>query len=88
MPTLTFLSLPASQHTLHMSLPAVSDSPQIALGNVDASIPTFGTHNAPLAKALSLTLSTREHLMITGSIGVGKAAVVGAIYAGTGHQLG
>jgi ABC-type protease/lipase transport system fused ATPase/permease subunit len=64
---------------LHMSLPADSDSPQIALGNVDTSIPTFGTHNAPLVKTLNLTLSTGEHLMITGSNGVGKIAVARAL---------
>ena len=60
---------------LPMPSPSDSDSPQIALDNVDVSIPTSGTHEAPLVKALSLTLRTGEHLMITGSNGVGKTAV-------------
>ncbi|KAH9992281.1 ABC transporter transmembrane region 2-domain-containing protein [Russula vinacea] len=60
---------------LPMSSPADSDTPHIALDNVDVSIPASGTREAPLVKALSLTLCAGEHLMITGSNGVGKTAV-------------
>ncbi|KAF8480250.1 ABC transporter transmembrane region 2-domain-containing protein [Russula ochroleuca] len=60
---------------LPMSSPAGSDTPHIALDNVDVSIPASGTREAPLVKALSLTLRAEEHLMITGSNGVGKTAV-------------
>jgi ATP-binding cassette subfamily D (ALD) long-chain fatty acid import protein len=61
--------------SLPMSSPAESDSPQITLDNVDVSIPASGTREGPLVKALSLTLRAGEHLMITGSNGVGKTAV-------------
>lgn len=60
---------------LPMSSPADSDTPQIILDNVDVSIPASGTREAPLVKALSLSLRAGEHLMITGSNGVGKTAV-------------
>ncbi|KAI0305321.1 ABC transporter transmembrane region 2-domain-containing protein [Multifurca ochricompacta] len=55
--------------------PADSGNPRITLDNVDVSIPTSGTHEEPLVKALSLSLCEGEHLMITGSNGVGKTAV-------------
>ncbi|KAI9508086.1 ABC transporter transmembrane region 2-domain-containing protein [Russula earlei] len=60
---------------LPTSSPAESDVPHITLDNVDVSIPSSGTHEAPLVRALSLSLSAGEHLMITGSNGVGKTAV-------------
>ena len=60
---------------LPMSSPADGDTPQIILDNVDVSIPASGTREAPLVKALSLNLRAGEHLMITGSNGVGKTAV-------------
>ncbi|KAF8500218.1 ABC transporter transmembrane region 2-domain-containing protein [Russula emetica] len=60
---------------LPMSSPADSDTPQIILDNVDVSIPASGAREAPLVKALSLSLRAGEHLMITGSNGVGKTAV-------------
>jgi ATP-binding cassette, subfamily D (ALD), peroxisomal long-chain fatty acid import protein len=55
--------------------PMDSVNPRIALDNVDVSIPASGTRDAPLVKALSLSLCEGEHLMITGSNGVGKTAV-------------
>lgn len=55
--------------------PANSSNPRIALDNVDVSIPASSTRDAPLVKALSLSLCEGEHLMITGSNGVGKTAV-------------
>jgi len=58
-----------------MSSPADSDTPEIILDNVDVSIPASGAREAPLVKALSLSLRAGEHLMITGSNGVGKTAV-------------
>ena len=60
---------------LPMSSPADSDTPQIILDNVDVSIPASGAREAPLVKALSLSLRAGEHLMITGSNGAGKTAV-------------
>lgn len=60
---------------LPLSTPVDGGSPQITLDNVDVSIPTSGTHEVPLVRALSLSLCTGEHLMITGSNGVGKTAV-------------
>jgi len=82
---------------LPMSTPVDGDTPQIALDNVDVSIPASGTHDseAPLVKALSLTLRAGEHLMITGSNGVGKTAVARVLSglwapgnAGTVHRPG
>jgi len=60
---------------LPLSSPADGGTPHITLENVDVSIPTSGTHEAPLVRALSLSLCAGEHLMITGSNGVGKTAV-------------
>lgn len=60
---------------LPISASVDSDTPHITLDNVDVSIPTSGTHEAPLIRALSMTLCLGEHLMITGSNGVGKTAV-------------
>jgi ATP-binding cassette subfamily D (ALD) long-chain fatty acid import protein len=60
---------------LPISSPANSDTPQVILDNVDVSIPASGAREAPLVKALSLSLRAGEHLMITGSNGVGKTAV-------------
>jgi ATP-binding cassette subfamily D (ALD) long-chain fatty acid import protein len=60
---------------LPLSSPADGGTPHITLDNVDVSIPTSGTHEAPLVRALSLSLCAGEHLMITGSNGVGKSAV-------------
>jgi len=62
---------------------------------VDVSIPASGTREAPLVKALNLTLCVGEHLMITGSNGVGKTAVARVLSglwapenAGTVHRPG
>ncbi|KAI0293974.1 ABC transporter transmembrane region 2-domain-containing protein [Russula brevipes] len=60
---------------LPMSSQADNDTLHVTLDNVDVSIPTSGTSEAPLVRALSLTLRAEEHLMITGSNGVGKTAV-------------
>lgn len=81
--------------SLPMSSSADSDTPQIVLDNVDVSIPASGTHEAPLVKALSFTLRAGDHLMITGSNGVGKTAVARVLSglwapgnAGTVHRPG
>ncbi len=55
--------------------PADGGPPRVTLDNVDVSIPVSGMQDVPLVKALSLSLSAGEHLMITGSNGVGKTAV-------------
>jgi ATP-binding cassette subfamily D (ALD) long-chain fatty acid import protein len=66
---------------LHNLPPLPASSPtdggpsRVALDNVDVSIPATGAQEAPLVKALDLSLSAGEHLMITGSNGVGKTAV-------------
>lgn len=80
---------------LPMSSPADSDTPQIILDNVDVSIPASSTREAPLVKGLSLSLRAGEHLMITGSNGVGKTAVARVLSglwapgnAGTVYQPG
>ncbi|KAI0264669.1 ABC transporter transmembrane region 2-domain-containing protein [Gloeopeniophorella convolvens] len=59
---------------LPSSPPAAAD-PRIALDNVDVAIPATGTEEAPLVRALSLSLGPGQHLMITGLNGVGKTAV-------------
>jgi ATP-binding cassette, subfamily D (ALD), peroxisomal long-chain fatty acid import protein len=61
--------------SLHTASPVDSVNPRISLDNVDVSIPASGARDAPLVKALSLSLCEGEHLMITGSNGVGKTAV-------------
>jgi ATP-binding cassette, subfamily D (ALD), peroxisomal long-chain fatty acid import protein len=71
----TLLSSLHNLPPLPMSSPTDGDMPHITLDNVDVSIPTSGAHEVPLVKALSLTLRAGEHLMITGSNGVGKTAV-------------
>jgi ATP-binding cassette subfamily D (ALD) long-chain fatty acid import protein len=76
--TTRLYTLLSSLHNLPphpMSSPADGDTPHFTLDNVDVSIPTSGAHEAPLVRALSLTLCAGEHLMITGSNGVGKTAV-------------
>lgn len=66
---------------LHNLPPLPASSPtdggpsHVTLDNVDVSIPATGAQEAPLVKALDLSLSAGEHLMITGSNGVGKTAV-------------
>lgn len=66
---------------LHHLPPLPASSPtdggpsHVTLDNVDVSIPATGAQDAPLVKALDLSLSEGEHLMITGSNGVGKTAV-------------
>ncbi|KAA1476586.1 hypothetical protein DENSPDRAFT_827606 [Dentipellis sp. KUC8613] len=61
--------------TLHhlAPLPLPTPTPAIALDAVDVCVP--GTAGAPLVRALDLRLAQGEHLMITGSNGVGKTAV-------------
>jgi len=71
----TLLSSLHNLPPLPMSSPAGGETPHITLENVDVSIPTSGVHEAPLVRALYLTLCAGEHLMITGSNGVGKTAV-------------
>ncbi|KAI0072098.1 hypothetical protein K474DRAFT_455580 [Panus rudis PR-1116 ss-1] len=66
--------------TLHSlpSLPKPKPSESVELSHVDVSVPGFGTETAgpmTLVKDLSLSLKPGEHLMITGSNGVGKTAV-------------
>ncbi|ETW75940.1 ABC transporter, partial [Heterobasidion irregulare TC 32-1] len=57
------------------ALPAASSAaPAIGLEHVDVSIPTE-PGAAPLVHDLSLALGAGDHLMITGSNGVGKTAV-------------
>jgi len=76
--TMRLYTLLSSLHNLPplpMFCPTDGDTPRITLDNVDVCIPTSGTHEAPLVRALSLTLCAGEHLMITGSNGVGKTAV-------------
>jgi ABC-type uncharacterized transport system fused permease/ATPase subunit len=76
--TMRLYTLLSSLHNLPplpVSCPTDGDTPRITLDNVDVCIPTSGTHEAPLVRALSLTLCAGEHLMITGSNGVGKTAV-------------
>lgn len=60
---------------LPASSPDDGGPPRVTLDNVDVSIPASGAQEAPLVKDLSLSLSAGEHLMITGSNGVGKTAV-------------
>ncbi|KAI0042342.1 hypothetical protein FA95DRAFT_1547661 [Auriscalpium vulgare] len=62
--------------TLHSlpPLPETSTTSLISLDNVDVSIPGNEV-SPPLVRDLSLTLVEGEHLMITGSNGVGKTAV-------------
>ena len=63
---------------LHNLPPLPAPSPadgRLILDNVDVTIPTSGAQEAPLVKSLGLSLSVGEHLMITGSNGVGKTAV-------------
>jgi ABC-type uncharacterized transport system fused permease/ATPase subunit len=76
--TTRIYSLLSALHNLP-SLPTASPvdsvNPRISLDNVDVSIPASGARDAPLVKALSLSLCEGEHLMITGSNGVGKTAV-------------
>ena len=56
-------------------LPAASSAePAIGLEHVDVAIPTE-PGAAPLVHDLSLALGPGDHLMITGSNGVGKTAV-------------
>ena len=57
------------------SSPTDQDLSSVTLDNVDVSIPASGAQETPLVKALGLSLSVGEHLMITGSNGVGKTAV-------------
>ncbi|KAH9036877.1 ABC transporter transmembrane region 2-domain-containing protein [Lactarius pseudohatsudake] len=67
--------------SLHNLPPIPASSPadggplRVTLDNVDVSIPASGAQEAPLVKDLSLSLSAGDHLMITGSNGVGKTAV-------------
>jgi ATP-binding cassette, subfamily D (ALD), peroxisomal long-chain fatty acid import protein len=76
--TTRIYSLLSALHNLP-SLPTASPvdsvNPRISLDNVDLSIPASGARDAPLVKALSLSLCEGEHLMITCSNGVGKTAV-------------
>ncbi|THH19625.1 hypothetical protein EW146_g1583 [Bondarzewia mesenterica] len=63
--------------TLHHLPPlpsTVSAEPTIALDHVDVSVPSE-LDMAPLVRELNLTLGPGDHLMITGSNGVGKTAV-------------
>jgi ATP-binding cassette subfamily D (ALD) long-chain fatty acid import protein len=60
---------------LPASSPADGGPSRVTLDNVDVCIPASGTPEAPLVKALGLSFSVGEHLMITGSNGVGKTAV-------------
>ncbi|KAH9077907.1 ABC transporter transmembrane region 2-domain-containing protein [Lactarius deliciosus] len=60
---------------LPASSPADGGPSRVTLDNVDVSIPASGAQEAPLVKDLSLSLSAGDHLMITGSNGVGKTAV-------------
>ena len=60
---------------LPASSPADDGISRVTLDNVDVSIPASAAQEAPLVKSLGLTLSAGEHLMITGSNGVGKTAV-------------
>ncbi|KAH9063226.1 ABC transporter transmembrane region 2-domain-containing protein [Lactarius vividus] len=60
---------------LPTSSPADGGPLRVTLDNVDISIPASGAQEAPLVKDLSLSLSAGDHLMITGSNGVGKTAV-------------
>ena len=61
--------------TLHnlppLPVPVVSES--VSLSGVDVAVPS--TTSTILVKDLSLSLKSGEHLMITGSNGVGKTAV-------------
>ncbi|KAI0031943.1 ABC transporter transmembrane region 2-domain-containing protein, partial [Vararia minispora EC-137] len=63
--------------TLHalppLPTPAPQPAPRVALNSVDVGIP--GDPGAPLVRALTLALGPGDHLMITGSNGVGKTAV-------------
>ena len=70
--------------TLHNLPPLPSDATSsggpIELSNVDVGVPNTGDvdsqqMNPPLVRDLSLVLRDGEHLMITGSNGVGKTAV-------------
>ncbi|KAI0317948.1 ABC transporter transmembrane region 2-domain-containing protein [Amylostereum chailletii] len=58
---------------LPTSTPDPSAEPHIALDRVDVVVPT--APDAPLVRALTLSLGPGDHLMITGSNGVGKTAV-------------
>ncbi|KAI0065247.1 hypothetical protein BV25DRAFT_1851548 [Artomyces pyxidatus] len=62
--------------TLHAlpPLPASDRESLISLEDVDVTIPG-AEHTPPLVRELNLTLGAGEHLMITGSNGVGKTAV-------------
>jgi len=75
--------------TLHNlpPLPVPSDSPSVEMSHVDVKVPTTAnvddedqgyiptSHELVLVKDLSFKLEEGEHLMITGSNGVGKTSV-------------
>ena len=80
--TTRLYSLFSALHNLR-PLPSFSSSPEnesdnaVQLSHVDVAIPTNAPSSVPtvLVKDLSMVLKQGEHLMITGSNGVGKTAV-------------
>ena len=67
----------SSLHSLP-PLPPPPSSDAVEMSHVDVAVPTSKTNDADLmvlVKDLSLKLNPGEHLMITGSNGVGKTAV-------------
>lgn len=64
--------------TLHNLIPLPKPAPSedtVELSHVDVAIPSVNSAPTVLVKDLSLALAKGEHLMITGSNGVGKTAV-------------
>ncbi|TFY65690.1 hypothetical protein EVG20_g5401 [Dentipellis fragilis] len=71
--TRLYTLLSTLHHLAPLPLPTPAPTPSIALDAVDVCVP--GAPAAPLVRGLDVRLEQGEHLMITGSNGVGKTAV-------------
>ncbi|THH32565.1 hypothetical protein EUX98_g1608 [Antrodiella citrinella] len=73
--TTRLYSLLSTLHNLPSLPKPIPSSDSVELSHVDVAIPSITSTPTVLVKDLSLSLQQGEHLMITGSNGVGKTAV-------------